>query len=487
MSDPAEILMRRAEGRLGTTLKGKYRLERLLGIGGMSAVYLAVHRNGNRVALKMLHLELSLDSDVRSRFLQEGYAANNVDHPGVVRVLDDDTTEDGSTFVVMELLDGETLGEKAERSGGFLHHTIVMDAAHQLLDVLAAAEDKGVVHRDIKPHNLFVMADGTVKLLDFGLARMMDAPAGAHATMSGRVFGTPAFMPPEQALGRTAEIDHRSDLWAVGATMFTLLTGRFVHEAESTTEHLVYAASRAARPLASVAPGVPPAVAAIVDKALRFSRGERWTSARAMQRAVEEVFTTVYRAPPPARRGARISRNEAIEGRDSGRASVAPPSAAVRTIPLAHALGGGPNAAAAGVGTAGAAAGPDSWGEPLAGTGRRRSRALWAAAIGGVGLLIALGVALGRGDDKPAAGAAPEASATTVAGASTSAAAASTGVIEDRAAQEAATSAPKASAGQAPRATGGATGAAGTGQSAPSKRRTPSQKPSGTPGAFDYQ
>jgi serine/threonine-protein kinase len=125
----------------------------------------------------------------------------------------------------------------------------------------------------------------------------------AQATRTGLVFGTPAFMPPEQALGKTKEIDHRTDIWAVGATMFTLLSGRFVHQAETPAEHLVFSGSRPAPSLAEVAPNTPPAVVAIVDRALRFSREERWQSARDMQRAIEEAFKSLYGAPPPPRRG----------------------------------------------------------------------------------------------------------------------------------------------------------------------------------------
>src|SRR5690349_8539922 len=124
-----DVLRRRAEERIGALLRGKYTLERLLGMGGMSAVYRAVHRNGHRVAVKMLHDHVAASANARQRFLQEGYAANNVDHPGVVRVLDDDVTEDGTAFVVMELLEGETLGQQAARQGGVLSDKAVLSAA----------------------------------------------------------------------------------------------------------------------------------------------------------------------------------------------------------------------------------------------------------------------------------------------------------------------------------------------------------------------
>jgi serine/threonine-protein kinase len=210
-------------------LKGKYQLEALLGCGGMAAVYRATHRNGNRVAVKILHPELSMSEDVRARFLREGYVANRVQHKGAVRVLDDDVDDD-VVFLVMELLEGETLEARWTRSG---RHLLPDDVAHwatALLETLGAAHAQGIVHRDVKPENLFLTTDGDLKVLDFGIARLLDAK-GAHVTRTGRLMGTPAFLPPEQALGYVHDVDARSDLFAVGATMFTLLAGRYVHEA----------------------------------------------------------------------------------------------------------------------------------------------------------------------------------------------------------------------------------------------------------------
>lgn len=144
----------RARERVGATL-GKYVIERLLGVGGMAAVYAARHRNGNRVAVKVLHRELSVDGNIRQRFLREGYVANAVEHAGVVRVLDDDTAADGSVFLVMELLEGETLEARLRRKG-VLDAADVLSLTDQLLDVLAAAHGRGILHRDIKPENLFL-------------------------------------------------------------------------------------------------------------------------------------------------------------------------------------------------------------------------------------------------------------------------------------------------------------------------------------------
>ena len=279
---------RRAALRVGTTLGGKYRLERVLGVGGMATVYAAVHRNGHRVAVKVLHEDLSHRGDTRARFLREGYVANRIGHAGAVRIVDDDVAEDGAAYLVMELLRGETLRARLARRGGRLPCREVLALGHQLLDVLAAAHAAGIVHRDIKPENLFLTTEPALKVLDFGIARIEDDPGGL-ATATGMRLGTPAFMPPELALGRTAEIDARTDLWSAGATMFQLLSGELVHTAAGAAELVVRAATVHARSLAVVAPETPGDVVALVDKALAFARDDRWATAEAMQQAIEEA------------------------------------------------------------------------------------------------------------------------------------------------------------------------------------------------------
>jgi serine/threonine-protein kinase len=165
----------------------------------------------------------------------------------------------------------------------------------QLLEALAAAHAAGIVHRDLKPENLFLTTEGRLKVLDFGIARLAEddahgvgsAPSGQ--TRPGSLLGTPAFMAPEQACGRWSDVDHRTDLWAVGATMFTLLTGEHVHEAETVNLQLAHAAMLEARPIAERFP-LPARVAAIVDRALRFEKRDRWQSAIEMLEAVRAVL-----------------------------------------------------------------------------------------------------------------------------------------------------------------------------------------------------
>jgi serine/threonine protein kinase len=172
MSDHAiESLSHRAAARVGTTIRRKYRVDRILGLGGMATVYAATHRNGNRVAIKVLHDRFS--GDDRS-FLREARLANTVGHPGVLNIQDDDVTEDGCLFLVMPLLEGETVRARWERNSRRLPVREVMVIAHALLDVLSAAHAKRIVHRDIKPENLFLTRGGELKVLDFGIARALE-------------------------------------------------------------------------------------------------------------------------------------------------------------------------------------------------------------------------------------------------------------------------------------------------------------------------
>jgi serine/threonine protein kinase len=292
LSDPT---VARAQKRVGGWLREKWRLDELIGVGGMAAVYAATHRNGSRGAIKMLHLELSMDAEIRQRFLREGYVANAVEHPSVVRALDDDVAEDGSVFLVMELLDGESLEARWLRKGQRLEAAEVLCALDPVLSVLAAAHARGIVHRDIKPENLFINRDGTIKLLDFGIARLRKG--AGKLTQTGVTMGTPAFMAPEQALGQSERIGPPSDLWAVGATLFSLLSGRHVHLAATPNAQVIAAATRPAPSLASVLPSVHPSLAYLVDKALRFDPAERWPDALAMQQALRETYHQILGSP----------------------------------------------------------------------------------------------------------------------------------------------------------------------------------------------
>jgi len=291
-------LLERAKARVGMVLDGKWHLDSVLGIGGMATVYAATHRNQKRVAIKMLHPEVSVDKQVTTRFTREGYLANTVGHPGTVSVLDDDVAEDGAAFLVMELLEGQTLDAMWEKSGTLPVGEVLL-LTDQLLDVLIAAHAKGILHRDLKPENLFLTKEGQLKVLDFGIARLRELTAGqtAGSTRSGSLLGTPAFMAPEQARGRSQDVEERTDLWAVGATMYTLLSGKFVHEAETINEQLIQTATKPAEPITRLCPHLHESVARIVDRALAYERKDRWPNAREFQQAVRQAIPLAPAGP----------------------------------------------------------------------------------------------------------------------------------------------------------------------------------------------
>lgn len=288
----------KAHGRIGAWVCDKWRLSELLGIGGMGAVYAARHRNGKPVAIKIMHLELVRSEDARERFQTEAFAANKVAHPGAASVLDDGITEDGSPFLVMDLLKGTTLSHVLQETG-VVEPLQLLSWMDQLLEVLAVAHGKGIVHRDFKPENLLVNAGGPAYLLDFGIALVPGAPE-KEPTHARCTLGTPNYMPPEQALGLWNDIDGRTDLWAVGATMFWALSGHHVQCFDVVEERRLGATGNPARSLGVVAPNLPAAVIALVDRALRFDKEARWVSARSMRMAVVEILTRLGERPSPS-------------------------------------------------------------------------------------------------------------------------------------------------------------------------------------------
>jgi len=310
MFDPID---EKARARVGSVLDDKWTLERLLGVGGMGAVYEARHRNGARGAVKVLHPDLARNEEVRLRFRREGYAANSVDHPGAVKVLDDEVVksgpDEGTAYIVMELLEGESLEDRLER-GETIGERAFLVILEQVLDVLVAAHAHGVVHRDLKPENLFFArsSDGgppRVKLLDFGLARLL---AGQAITTYGLAVGTPSFMSPEQAAGRVADIDGRTDLFSLAATGFRLTAGRRIHEGDNAVDLVTKMANLPAPKLRDLAPSASAAYARVIDRGLEFLREDRYPTAEAMRqdvrRAIEELQggeRGSTPAPPPAR------------------------------------------------------------------------------------------------------------------------------------------------------------------------------------------
>jgi len=383
MAFSATDVFDRARGRLGTTLNGKWRLDEVLGVGGMATVYAATHRNQKKFAIKMLHPELSLDETVRQRFLREGYVANTVGHAGAVTVFDDDIADDGSAFLVMELLEGETAHARLNRIGMFSIEE-ALPIGEAMLDILSAAHERGIIHRDLKPENLFLTEGGTVKLLDFGIARLRELPMGTGVSANAIFMGTPAFMSPEHARGKWDEVDVRSDLWSVGATLYTLLTAKFVHDSETAVDTLVLAVTQAPRPIRSIMDRIPEPVAVVVDKALAYDKADRWENARAMQTALRNARLSLAPEELVVRGGQRPG---------AGRATTTPrgdSSATVRSAPPVTPRSGQDNALPSPT--------SDSL-EPLNSTGRRtterakaRRAASWLLGLALVAGLVAFGI-----------------------------------------------------------------------------------------------
>jgi serine/threonine protein kinase len=318
LNEDADI---QAQERVGNVLNDKWMLERLLGVGGMAAVYAARHRNGARAAVKVLHRELARHAEVRERFLREGYAANRVEHPGVVKVLDDEFVangqDEGTAYLVMELLEGESLQDRLER-GLAVGEREFLSIAECVLEVLEAAHARGVVHRDLKPENLFLLGESAdpaskarLKVLDFGLARLLQ---GQAITTYGLALGTPSFMSPEQAAGRLDEIDGRTDLFALGATGFRIRTGRRVHEGANAVELVTKMANKPAPSIRTVAADVSEPFARVIDRSLQFRRDDRYRDAASMREDVRaaisqldggETATRLVVQEPPAAAPAR--------------------------------------------------------------------------------------------------------------------------------------------------------------------------------------
>lgn len=286
-----------AVSRVGTVVASRWRLKRLIGLGGLGAVYAASGTDSPDRAVKMLHPDLAANADTRRRFLREGYLANEVDHPDVPHITAHGE-EEGVPYHVMDLLDGLSVDRYAHLAGGCLRAPDALEVVERLLDVLCVAHDRGIVHRDIKPSNLFrTRAPVRLKVLDFGIAGGLRHPTEISAlTTVGAMLGTPHFMAPEHACGRWDEVDAQSDLWSAGATLFKLLTGRHVHERRTREEVFGAAMTSPAPRLSEVCVGMPASVCHVVDGALAFEKRKRFASARAMQAAARAAWEDVTRA-----------------------------------------------------------------------------------------------------------------------------------------------------------------------------------------------
>jgi len=276
-------------GRLGSVVGGKWRIEKALGRGGMAVVYSAVNvNNGFRVALKILSDSSTTDEETKRRFLREGYYANKVDHEGVANVIDDGVTDDGAVYLIMELLEGTSLEERRVADSGKIPLDDALDIILSVADVLAAAHDAGLVHRDVKPENVFLTKAGRVKLLDFGIAgKRQDHD---EATLTGTGYGTPMYMAPEQ-MSADERIDARVDVFALAATMYRILSGEYPFRAGSLTDYLIAVLRTKPTHLDTLVPEVSPALAEVVARGLASEPDERYQDARAFAAAINKALT----------------------------------------------------------------------------------------------------------------------------------------------------------------------------------------------------
>ncbi len=274
--------------RVGSVIKGKWKVDALLGVGGMAAVFAASHRNGQRTALKILHADFAREKTICERFLREAYVSNKVNHSATVQVLDDDVTEQGEPFLIMELLEGETVRDAWKKCGRTMPAGRVLQICERIVDCLASCHAIKVIHRDLKPANIFITHEGEIKVLDFGVAQMRDATSERTAT--GTALGTPAYMSPEQAMGLVDQLDGRADLFSTGAMMHALITGHRINNGRTEQEALVMAATKPVPSVARIASHLPIELIKAIDKSLAWDRRNRFQDAREMQAAILELM-----------------------------------------------------------------------------------------------------------------------------------------------------------------------------------------------------
>jgi serine/threonine-protein kinase len=309
---------------LGRVIAGRFTVLGRLGAGAMGTVYRAKQaRIGREVAIKILRSDRALDEASRARFLREARANSLLTSPNTVTVFDFGADDRGDFYLAMELLEGESLGQRIRRKGR-IDAVAAVDTARQALRSLAEAHAKGIVHRDLKPDNLFYARSRTqakteeiVKVLDFGVAKMIHADAelamNAVETQAGTVFGTPRYMSPEQAQGRV--LDTRSDLYSLGVILYQMLTGRPPFTDDDAVVVMARHIKTAPRPMSEVAPeaGVPPELEAVVMKALSKDPEQRPENAEAMAAELAHAIDLAGPAASTISSGVRISVAGGIE------------------------------------------------------------------------------------------------------------------------------------------------------------------------------
>ena len=368
----------------GALIDGKYRVDRVLGEGGMGIVFQATHvRLGQRVAIKMLHPQMLSKPEIVERFEREARAAAQLRSTNAVRVVDVDVTPDHLPYMVMEFLDGHDLAAELQVRGKFN----VPDAVDCVLQACAAMNEAhalGIVHRDLKPSNLFLAREGTgtvVKVLDFGISKMAATELDVHVTSTLATMGTPLYMSPEQ-IRSTKSVDARADVWSLGVILFELLSGRppFTGSAMAVSAAIVADPPTSLRELQ---PGVPESLEQVVLKALAKTPDARWPDVQSLAAALAPFAGGRVSILPSGARERLTSSPSLVSG-----PTLAAPTPAISVSPMAHTEAAVLGATPAPVITAG------SWAaQPLGTTTRpRRGRVTFLAALAAVPVVaIAVG------------------------------------------------------------------------------------------------
>lgn len=267
---------------IGKRLDGRYLIQSLVGVGGMANVYRGVdERTGNAIAVKVLKEEFLDNEELVRRFKNESKAISILDHPNIVKVYDVSVT-DKLQYIVMEYVDGITLKEYLKQRGGALTWKETVHFATQILGALQHAHSKGIIHRDVKPQNIMLLADGSIKMMDFGIARFSRAQS---QTVSDKAIGSVHYISPEQAKGDRT--DARTDIYSVGVMLYEMLSGRLPFDGDGAVSIAIMQISDKAKPLAQVAPNVPEGLRQITEKAMEKDPAKRYQSAQEMLEAIE--------------------------------------------------------------------------------------------------------------------------------------------------------------------------------------------------------
>jgi serine/threonine protein kinase len=274
---------------IGAVLADTYHILRLIGEGGMGRVYEAQHTRlaNRRLAVKLLHDEMARQPDILTRFEREAEAASTIAHPNVVEVLDVHRLEDGRPYIVCEYLEGEELGTLLDRVGELPVETAVR-IVRQICRALMAAHDRGIVHRDVKPENVFLVGDPRsprVKVIDFGISKQSDG--SSNLTRTGMVMGTPAYMAPEQARGE--HVDFRADIYAVGGILYRAVTGQKPYDGEDGAQVLTLVLTEEPKRPRTVTPTVPEALEVVIQRAMARHPDERHASMAELEAELAEL------------------------------------------------------------------------------------------------------------------------------------------------------------------------------------------------------